>query len=296
MRANVNLRRVASLSESYPVTVLIAHPVSALGALLQAGVPPKQALTRWITAARSLIEDLENAQFRARLILIPRQDGHVSLTPQASVGGLAIPGDGLPPWMAVAASALLAADSDARSVTDELNRHDQPSASGTTALSDMLAQIAILQEVFVFRKGERQAGQTVPHHQTEARLATTLHALDQMQVMIEGQLEELTQLAETEVDMRQELSRMQAQLADYNLLRSQVSTQRLTIREMHETQHLREGILGAQLINDGVRMREMQEEIAQLRIELNRVYESRSWRVTAPLRGFMQKRPRREEP
>lgn len=273
--------------ESFAV---IGAPAAALGAMLQAGHSPQAALKAWTDAARRLSTDLDTAKKKIRLLVIShdKADAVTIRGAQAArnvieplISGL--PDDNTAPWMILAAFSLIKADKGARALADSLMQH-----VGLDELSDLPTienTITALQDLF----GKTpQANLTDPRQrmlQAEARLTLSVDTIDRLHSTITQQLDEVTRYMQSKAALQTELNQLRTQLTDQYLIKSQVDAIQRQIGDVQETQRLREAVLGAQILRDG----EILHDAEVLRATLDKVYNSTSWKTTAPLRSLRRK-------
>lgn len=118
---------------------------------------------------------------------------------------------------------------------------------------------------------------------------TTTPALEhERDLLRESLVQTLTALRDLEQeieDMRQDAAVHRRQKADSHMLRAmnELLEAQLDIREDRRIR--RESVLGRALLDDAARVRAQAAEIAALREELDRIRNSRSWRLTAALRA-----------
>lgn len=279
-----------SVSPKATGRVVMSTPVSALGALLQSGVTPGEALISWSVAAQALLAELDRSKGKLKPVFAPRQGGDIVI----GRSSLRCPADAVPPWWALAAGRLIEADETARRASDTL--FERAETIAPTALSEALALTADLQRLFAADSDTDEASSQLRY---ETRLATAIDAIDHLQAVASHQAEELTHIIEAEVEAGQDLVQLRDQLADHARLQDQVETLSNTIQRMEQSQRLREMVLGAKLLDDLAELRRLhgvirggedwsralQADVETLRAELDKVYGSKSWRLTAPLRS-----------
>ena len=104
----------------------------------------------------------------------------------------------------------------------------------------------------------------------------------------ESLAETLTTLRDLEqklADLRQEADAQARNRADRHILKAMNELLELQLDTEKDRRAGREGVLGRLMLDDAARIREQAQEIEALREELARIQNSRSWRLTAPLRS-----------
>ena len=267
--------------------VVIGAPASALGAMLQAGVRPQTALQAWTDAARRLSADLNTTKGKISLLVLGHDKGRTAaISESQSVIGPMVsgfPDNHTAPWMILAALSLINADTTACTLANALMHH-----AGFDGLSDLPtieSTISASQDVFC---KDMQSDVTDPRQrmlQAEARLALSIETIDRMRAMLTEQLDDVTQYMQSKAALQEELSKLRMQLTDQYLIKSQVAAIQQQIRDVQETQRLRETVLGTQILRDG----DFMHDAEILRSTLDKVYNSTSWKATAPLRWLRRK-------
>lgn len=104
--------------------------------------------------------------------------------------------------------------------------------------------------------------------------------------------ESLIQTLKALRDLEQELDSMRDEVAvqgrnraDRHMLKAMNELLELQLDTQKGRQLRRESVLGRALLDDAARIRAQDAEIAALRNELERVHNSRSWKMTAALRS-----------
>ena len=258
-----DLTRAMAQPGKRPVMVLLHDPVVSLAHRLADGAAPQTGLHHWMTWAESLLKAQRKDRRRitlvdARLFAVGTTDDHARLAQRLGVP-VPDPGTALNPGAPPAALRLLAALA-LLAVTPRAN--------------DLAQELRALML-------QPETGPVSAETVQAALTRTDAIASEETRLLREGmrlQNEIVDQLAAAKTRN----SELVARLADHELLAAEVDALSRQLAEAEAARKRHTALLGAQLLDDGERLAVSERKAA----ELGRVYASRSWRITRPLRSL----------
>ncbi|WP_147335757.1 hypothetical protein [Pseudotabrizicola alkalilacus] len=270
-----NLAEAASTQGERPLLLVLADPVEALARCLQGAESAGAALAAWksgiaplLTAARRL---------RRRIWLV---DARAVASGDAATLALIAPGSGaranaevpaLPDAIyLVLAEALLARDAEAGRFAGEI-------AALRRGTGAALVDLPLCESALARYAGLAQETALLRDH-IALHASTTLRETADANAQAEAA--ELTRLSA-------ELAKIEEIVADRNLQKAKAEALQRRLDDIQIKAAQREFVLGGVLLADQAADRTEQERIRAdgLEHELHRVYASRSWRITRPLRA-----------
>lgn len=305
--AVAGLEIVADLNEALlqrgvqSIVAVICDPATALGSALQAGTAPVAAVTAYREAAQHLLAELDRSRRKPSLVIIDTLGTPAvhSLDPALAEPLQAAARQAwVSPSMKLAAAALLQADPAVRKATETLYR--RAGLDDVTRAASLIEAVGAMQHPGTSGDPADLRERLI---QSEARLGLCLETIQRFKEILGTQLADVTQLVEANARLEDSVAQVRADLAEQTLLASQIEPLRQSLRDMQSRAALREAVLGARLIDDTVLhnsqtglirryedwSQDMQADIERMKQELDKVYGSRSWRVTAPLRSLRRK-------
>jgi hypothetical protein len=274
-----------------PVLVPVQPPLDALTDALALGALPSQALQDWRARSRALLEECR--PHRRKVLLIDNESlihapRHLAPLLFARLD-LAVPND-LPvpedrprpvrPVLEALAHAMLAHSAPVRALADEMEAM-MLTASDPATLPTTLLDLA-------YQEVRDQDGLRDSLTQYEAEIADLRESsatLSEERDLLRTSLTQLRDEMAAQVEVRrQQDDRTRDQEADLMLHKAAHDSARRQL-EFRRAEHLqREAVLGAELLEARSRETGLRQEVDALSGELDRVFASRSWRVTTPLR------------
>ena len=344
----------AELNDHTDVLVVEHRPGDAIGADIERGASPKDALERWMDEASQRLRAYR--QLRRHIVVVDavtlaRRDRHV-VEALAQRFGVTFPDDPaarrqIEPGTTLrgfVAAALIATNEDAQAIADEIGalqlgaEVEDPSVLFDTvdtawsdltdlrARADKSAALAELQATLGAANAEvaalRETVQGLQHEKDrltraledkaaalpplEAALAdaqnviretgSTSEALTAERNLLRESLTAL--LADSEVHLDQararnaEVEALRAEAADRNALRADCLALRQQVARADQLARMREAVLGKQILGLAADNSELEQGVRAVQSEIERVFASKSWALTDPLRRLSKLLPR----
>lgn len=274
-----------------PVLIPVRPPLDALTDALAQGTLPSQALQDWSARTRTLLEGCRPHRRQVLLVdseslahaprhLAPLLFARLNLAVPADLPDPADPPRPVRPVLETLAHAMLARSPAIRALADEMEAM-MLTASEPADLPATLLDLA-------YQELRDQDGLRDSLAQYEAEITGLRGSArelagerDLLRVSL-GQLrDEMT--AQIESRDRQD-ARTRAQEAELMLHKAAHDSARRQLEFRRAEQQQREAVLGAELLEARAREDGLRQEADALSAELDRVFASRSWRVTTPLR------------
>lgn len=248
------------------VVVLVHDPVVSLALRLADQAAPQAMLRDWMNWAETLLQMQRRARQRITLVDVgvfatKASEGRAKLSQRLGVqvpDGLVAPGKRgtAPAGTLLAAFTLLAVSPGASDLAQELRAltlapSAEPVGIDTVQAALVKAETATREETRLLREGLRLQGEIID--QLAAAKATNVYLTDR--------------------------------LADHEILLAEADSLARQLAESEAARRRQTAVLGAQILDDAERLAISEKRAAERSEELSRVYRSRSWRITRPLRG-----------
>lgn len=262
-----------------PVLIPVRLPVAALSDTLEQGRLPSEALTAWSAQTGTLLGQCRRNRRNVLLIdteslarnpagLVPALFARLGMTPPAIPPATDTPAP-VRPTLELLAHALLEQNPTARAMADELE------AMALSAADPALMSVQLLDQAC---REYRQQAQESELAQATAELSQERDLLRESLALIQA---ELTAQVEAAAARSHKSREIQAELLLHTAAHEAAKRQ---LQTALDDRLQREAVLGAQILGSQANLTQLRQQVEHLSDELERVYASRSWRITAPLR------------